>query len=96
MGEDFRRKPDGDALGTVHEQKWEFGRQSHRLVIAAVVAFGPVGYPLIVEHIKRKRRQPGFDITPCGGRSTGQRITPVTLSFHKQLFLPELHQRIFD
>ncbi len=69
VGRDVRRHADGDALGTVHQQVREPGRQDDGLNLVAVVVGNEVDGALVdpVEQGERKRGQPALRV-PHGGR----------------------------
>ena len=96
VGQDFRRQTHSDSLDSLHEQQRELCRQCHGLGLASVVGHCPVGSLGIVQHLKSERRESRLDVTPCRSRSSGEHVTPVSLSFHEQLLLSELNERIVN
>ena len=96
MGKDFRRKSDCDTFGTLHQKQRELHRQNQRFRLSSVVGHCPLRRFRIEHRFQRKFRQTCFDVTGSSGTVSRKNVTPVTLAFHKQILLSELHERIAD
>ena len=92
----FGRKPDGNALRPLRQQQREFHRERQRLRLAPVVGHCPIGRFRVEHRFERKFRKARFDISRRGGTVARQDVAPVSLRFHKQFFLPDLHKRVAD
>ena len=92
MRQYFRREPDCDAFRSLSQQQRKLSRQRDGLFLASVVAQSPFRHFGIVKHIEGECRQASFDVSSGCSRGAGKDIAPVSLRFHKQFFLSELHE----
>ena len=94
--QDFAGETDGDALGSVGEDKGELCRQGHGFLVAAVVAGRPGRGLGIEKDLVGEFGEARLDVSRCGGGVTGENITPVPLSLDDEFLLPHVDERVTD
>ncbi len=94
--QDFRGEADGYALDSLEEQQGELDREGHRLLLAAVVRWHPVGDLGVVERVEGEGGEARLDVTSGCRVVAGEDVAPVSLGVDQQLFLAQLHERVLD
>ena len=92
----FGGHADRDPLGAQHQQRGDFDRQHHRLLMAPVVGVHQRRDLVVEQHLARQRQKPALDVTRGGGGTAGQDVAEVALFFDEILFVGQHHQRVLD
>ena len=93
---DLRRHADRNAVAAEHQQRRNLHRQHDRLLAAAVVGVDELRDVVVEQHLAPHRRQAAFDVTRCGGGTSGQDIAEIPLLRNEVLLVRKHHERIPD
>ena len=93
---DVRRKPDGDAIDALGEEKRELGGKRERLLARSVVVRDPLGRLFVEENFLGELGKPAFDVTARCRAVAGERVSPVSLGIDEQVLLAEADKSRVD
>ena len=96
MGKNLTIQTDSNTLCPLSQKQGELDRQSHRLLVATIVAPLPLRRLGIEDDIKRKLRQTSLNITTGCSVVARNDVAPVALTVNQQILLSQLDKRILD
>ena len=93
MGKDLGRKPNGNSLRSLRQQKGELNREGNRFLVSAVVGCRPIGYLGAEDHLQGK----GVNLASMyrgRRRSRPSANCPSSLGVNQQILLAKLYHGI--